>query len=290
MSTPPFDPQQPPAPQQPAGGYPAAGIPPQFAPTAPAAPVDRKRTMGIVALALAVVGFILAVIPGVMVVAWVLLPVAFILALVTLFLKDQKKGLAIAALIVSVVGTIVGLIATLVVTAIAINEATGGNITVAPVTSADSTGGSSSGGPDASGDLGTRENPYPLGSAISNDEWTVAVNSFTADATDQVLAENPYNEKPADGTAYGLINVSITRNGEDAQSPLFVSVEYVTSGGNVVSTTDSGVVAPDALDWNELYPGATATGNIVLPIPVGDDGVLRVSPGILADEVFVATR
>ena len=30
-------------------------------------------------------------------------------------------------------------------------------------------------------------------------------------------------------------------------------------------TTDSGVVAPDALDWNELYPGATATGNIVLP-------------------------
>ena len=86
-------------------------------PTQPyVAPAGRPATslgavgpnvLGIVALVIAVVGFVLACIPFVQVAGWILLPVALVLAIVALFLNGRKWP-AIAALIVSVVGAIVG--------------------------------------------------------------------------------------------------------------------------------------------------------------------------------------
>ena len=71
------------------------------------APATKPHVLGIIALAVAVVGFIFACIPGALIVGWILLPIAFVLSLVTLFLKGRKWP-AIAGLIVSIVGTIVG--------------------------------------------------------------------------------------------------------------------------------------------------------------------------------------
>lgn len=67
----------------------------------------KVNVLGIVALALAVVGFILACIPFVQVVAWIVLPIAFVLSLVALFLEGRKWP-AITGLVVSVLGGIVG--------------------------------------------------------------------------------------------------------------------------------------------------------------------------------------
>lgn len=74
---------------------------------------------------------------------------------------------------------------------------------------------------------GTRENPYPVGSVIDNDEWRVVVNSVTLGATDAVIAGNSFNEPPADGNEYILVNYSVTYLGADpnGQLPAFVSVE-----------------------------------------------------------------
>ena len=73
------------------------------------APAAKPHVLGIIALAVAAVGFIFACIPGALIVGWILLPIAFVLSLVTLFLKGRKWP-AITGLIVSIVGTIVGVV------------------------------------------------------------------------------------------------------------------------------------------------------------------------------------
>ena len=81
---------------------------------APGGGPSGTNVVGIIALAVAVVGFVFACIPFVQVVGWILLPIAFVLAIVGLFLKGRKWP-AITALIVSIVGAIVGAIVAAVV-------------------------------------------------------------------------------------------------------------------------------------------------------------------------------
>ncbi|WP_243859137.1 DUF4352 domain-containing protein [Actinomyces sp. ZJ308] len=260
-------------------------------------PVKKGRnTVGIVALVMAVIGFIFACVPGALIVGWILLPVSFILGLVGLFQKGKASWPAITAVIVSVVGTIVGVIVFLAFLGNAIDDAVSStsavSASVAPGGAAADAGGA--GSADSSQGR-TRENPYPLGTEISGKDWKVVINSVTFNANDAVAAANEFNDPPADGKEYVLINYTATYIGNEAsgESPAFVSVDYVTPGGVTVDGTDSIAVAPDALDsLTTLYNGASVTGNIVRAVPIdgAQDGVLAVRPGLLADKVFVAVK
>ena len=84
----------------------------------------KPHVLGIIALAVAVIGFIFACIPGALIVGWVLLPIAFILAIVAFFLRG-KKWPAIAALVLSVVGTIVGFLVFFTVVTTSFDDAFG---------------------------------------------------------------------------------------------------------------------------------------------------------------------
>ncbi|WP_448006116.1 DUF2510 domain-containing protein [Agromyces bauzanensis] len=64
--------------------------------------------VGIIALIVAVAGFVVACIPAVLGFAWILLPIAFVLSLVGLFLRGAKWP-AVTGLVVSILGTIVGI-------------------------------------------------------------------------------------------------------------------------------------------------------------------------------------
>lgn len=274
---------------------PQGGVPPQHGPM-PQGPggsvrpaTKGRNAVGIVAFVAAVLGFIFAVWEGAYLLGWLLLPVAFVLSLVALFLPNKGKKLAVAALIISIVGTISGVFAFLGSAARAVDDAFGGGEVTASAPVAQDGAGSSWEG-SGSTDVGTRANPYPLGTAISSDEWTVTVNSFDPDATSEVRAENQFNEKPASGKAYALANVTVTYTGQDSGSPMGMDVSYVTSAGNTVHSHDVLAVIPDPISSNVLYPGASATGNVGLMIPKDDAGTLRIRPGVLADEVFVALR
>ena len=98
-------------------------------PSAPEPEKKPRNVLGIVALALAAVGFIFACIPGALIVGWILLPIAFILGIVALFQKDKPKWQGVTAIIVSVVGTIIGVIVFLVVAATAFNNAFSDTVT-----------------------------------------------------------------------------------------------------------------------------------------------------------------
>ncbi|GAB3539228.1 hypothetical protein GCM10027403_27240 [Arthrobacter tecti] len=258
--------------------------------------------LGLIALITSIIGFIFACIPGALIIGWILLPIAFILALVSLFLKDKVKWMGITALIVSIVGTIVGFVVFFAVVSASVDEAFGSGDTTVVEPSADDAAADTAAeegvaeGDPAGGAEGTRETPYAIGSVIENEEWRVVVNSVTLAATDAVMGANEFNEAPAEGSEYILVNYSATYLGDDpeGQIPAFgATIEYVTAEGTTVNSFDTPVIAPEPIDTTgTLYTDATATGNTVFEVPTASagEGVLAVRAGLLGDKVFVAVK
>ena len=89
---------------------PATPTPAPPTPTPPTPAPDRKpHVLGIIALAAAAVGFVIACIPGALVFGWGLMLIAFVLSLVALFLRGAKWP-ATTGLIVSISGPIIALL------------------------------------------------------------------------------------------------------------------------------------------------------------------------------------
>ena len=293
----------PPPPAPDAHPAPTASAHPQSAPDAAfpqaptAAPVAAKKERnlaGIIALVVAAIGFIFACIPGALIVGWVLLPIGFILGIVSLFLKGKAKWQGITAIIVSIVGTVVGVIVFTVVVATAFTDAFGGSdVEVGEPTTVTEEADAATEDEAPAVEAGTRENPLPLGTPFSSDEWTVVVNSVTLNAQDQILAANSFNEAPDAGTEYILVNYTVTYTGTDPEGgmPAFVGVEYVTADGVTVDSLEKMVIGPDELDvMSALYEGASATGNHAIQVPTPADGVIAIRPGMITDKIFVAIQ
>ncbi|QDQ97494.1 DUF4352 domain-containing protein [Tomitella fengzijianii] len=288
MTTPPS--HMPPAP--PAGGFPGT----------PTAPEKQKNVLGRIAVITAVVGFIFACIPGALIVGWILLPIAFILGIVGLFQAGKRKGTSTAAVIIAIVGIVVGFVVFATVVSDAVDDAFGGSGDVSVTTPGDTasaagvaaagTENTGSGDSASSSEQGTRGNPYPIGSTITDGDWQVTVNSVTLNADDAVTAENPFNDAPAAGSQYLLADVTVTYTGSDPQGKMpFTSIDYVTADGNTVNSFDSMVVAPDPLDTlSPLFEGASTTGNLVFTAPSASagQGTLAIQATPLSDKVFVA--
>lgn len=140
----------------------------------------------------------------------------------------------------------------------------------------------------------SRDNPAPLGSVITDGDWSVQVNSVNLDAAEAVAAANSFNEPAPDGKVYILVNITATYTGTKAEGETpTVTVEYVTADGNTVKSYDTFAVAPEPFDnLGTLYEGASATGNVVLTVPAANaaEGVLAVTPSLLGDKVFVAVK
>ncbi|MDT0157626.1 hypothetical protein Q9R19_08330 [Microbacterium sp. ARD32] len=282
----------------PPAGAPAPQLPPPVPPVAPPPAAPKKtNVVAMIAMIVAIVGFIFACIPGALIVGWILLPIAFVLSIVSLFLKGDRKWMGIVGLIVAVVGTIVGFIVFFAVVATsfsnAVDEAFGsGETTVTqPVDGAadaqEAADAEEPAAADADAAQGTRENPYPLSSKISSDDWTVVVNSVNADGNAVVADANPFNDEAPAGSHYEIVNYTVTYTGDDKGLAAEVQVGLVTSAGNVVNSYDSLVVLKDGFGLDELYNGASATGSVAFAVPDGDQALIRVTPGMFADEVFV---
>lgn len=266
---------------------------PQYPVPAPVGP-PRRNILGLVAMILAIIGFIFACIPGALIIGWVLLPVSFILGLVALFRKGETHWQAITAVVLAVVGTIVGVIVFIVAVGDAVDEALSTTTSAAASSTAGATAEAGS-GQTASTAAGTsRENPLPIGSEISSKDWKIVVNSVMLHANDQVAAANEFNSPPADGNEYILVNYTVTYTGNDPSGSMpFESVEYVTPGGVTIDSTSTIAVPPEPIDTlTTLYNGGSVTGNTVLEVASDgvENGVLSVQPGLLADKMFVSVK
>ncbi|SJN21062.1 Basic proline-rich protein [Microbacterium esteraromaticum] len=270
--------------------------PPYTAPAPGVAPVPaakKNNVLALVALIVAAVGFLFACIPGALIVGWILLPIAFVLSIVSLFMKGDRKWMGVVGLVLSIVGTIVGFVVFFAGLSAAIDDAFGGSETTVsqPVdaAAADDAAADDEKAEDKPADAaqGTRDNPYPLSSKISSDDWTVVVNSHTPDGAAAVAAGNQFNDKAPAGSHYELVNYTVTYTGDESGLAAEVGISFVTSAGNVLNSYDAMVVLEDGFGLDELYNGASATGSDAFLVPDGESVLIRVSPGFFANEVFV---
>lgn len=285
-------------------GYTSPNAPeqPPVQPPPPAA--KQKNRIGLAALIVAILGAIFALIPGAAVIGWVLLPIAFVLGIVGAVQSGKPKGAAVGAIVVSIVGTFIAIAATIFVVGTAIDDAFSSDDPVITTPDDSDDAGEGTGDdareepaqeeePATDGEAGTRGNPVPLGSTISGEEWDLTVLSFDTDAHAQIMDANMFNEDPEDGNVYALVESEVTYTGDDSGHPwIDISFAYVSESGNTFRGTDSMAVAPDPSfsDIGELYSDASGTGYVLIEIPEGDDGLLRVSIGMFGEDVFIATK
>jgi hypothetical protein len=282
-------------------------IPPAPEPTPPAAQAAPLQTngLGVAALVIGIVAAVLSFIPLIQYVMGFVAFIGLVLGLVALFLKGRKKGIAIAGTIVSLVALILSFVLSIAYTDSFIegfNDAVEESTTTVEVLPDDSTGDSDEPveeGSAASTDEGTRNNPLPLGTTITlgspgAPEWEITVGPATLNATDIVLAENQFNDPPEDGRQYALLNLTATYVGETSATPWSdISVSYVGADGVTYESYDTFAVAPEPFsDINELFPGGSGSGNVVIAIPsdTAADGTWRIGAWFLGEDLFFAAE
>ncbi len=100
--------------------------------------------------------------------------------------------------------------------------------------------------------------------------WEVTLDPTDQDATDEVLAENPFNEI-AEGRTAAMVPVTLTYVGPEAGDPwLDLDFRFVGTDGNTYSAGPDdfcGVIPNDLADRGEMFPGATVTGNVCHAVP-----------------------
>lgn len=148
---------------------------------------------------------------------------------------------------------------------------------------------------DASGALGTRENPAQPGVDIitfsegSQPLWEIGVSAANWDAWAVVQAENQFNTPPAEGNVFVMLPVSATYLGPETGSTWEIGVKYVAADGR--SFEQSYNVIPDDLsNVSELYTGGVGTGNLLFEVPADaiSGGTWAIEAGFLSDTMFFA--
>lgn len=142
---------------------------------------------------------------------------------------------------------------------------------------------------------GTRNKPVPVGvTADVGEGWTLRVNSVEFDARDYE-SWNPFNDPPAEGFAYVVINITTGYTGPDTKSSDGVSISAV-GNSNVEISNDAFVVPPDPQyeSYIDVFAGGENSGNIVLEVPVDDiDSVVLYAEAFMSfdsSELFFALR
>lgn len=252
----------------------------------PPAGSKPKSGLTLAALIVGIVAIVCAVIPGLSFIAFLPALTALGLGIAGLVSKAPGRGKAVT-------GVILGPIALLVAIIVSIGVIAGGVVQTvdeadpAPVTEEEADPEPEP--VEEAPEEGTRENPSPAGSTIvisdnSGPIWEVTIGAANLNAADIIAAENMFNEPADAGSQYILVPVTFTYVGTTSGTPwLDIDIEYVSAAGT--THTEEFVVAPNQIsDINEMYNGATATGNLVVMAPSTD-----IELGTWAISTFMST-
>jgi hypothetical protein len=125
---------------------------------------------------------------------------------------------------------------------------------------------------------GTREDPIRRGQSVEIGDWTVEIVGFKQNALDAIMAENPYNDPPADGEQFAMVTMTLTYNGTDIGSLFDLDFKAV-GASNVAYTTyenDCGVVPNDPYSVSDVFPGGSVKVNYCWAIKSSDAKSLLV--------------
>jgi len=128
--------------------------------------------------------------------------------------------------------------------------------------------------PDSGDPTGSRGSPHPAGSTVALiDSWELTVMGVQRDATAAVLAENQFNEPPAQGNQFFIVRVRATYRG--GGSDFFdgsFRLRTVGAARAVGYTTfeDSCGVIPDPLPSSEVFSDGSIEGNLCWSVATND--------------------
>ena len=138
---------------------------------------------------------------------------------------------------------------------------------------------------------GTRAQPIPAGTPANVGAWIITLGPTDTDAADAVAAENQFNDPPAAGRQFVMVQVSGQYNGSESKLPAVdLRIQFVGSAGNTFGfgTDDHCGVIPNSFnEVGEVFTGATATGNECVSVPIDQiNGVWSIESGFGSDAVF----
>ena len=255
------------------------------------APPKRSR-LPLAALIVGIVAIVFAIIPGLSFVAFLPALTALGLGIAGLISKAPARGMALTGVILGPIALLVGIVVSVSVivggVASSVDQAKPQPLVETPDKPATQTPQ-----PEAPAEEGTRANPAPAGSTVeisdaSGPIWEVQIGAANLNAGDVIAAENQFNDAADEGFQYILVPVTYTYVGNESGTPwLDVTIEFVSAAGTTHS--NAYVVIPnDYTSINEMYNGATATGNIAIMAPSADieKGAFTIST-FLSDPYFV---
>lgn len=232
-----------------------------YPPASQPAPAQAKNGFGITALVLAIIGLVFGLVPLTGFIALILGALAVLFGLLG-FGRVRKghannKGITIAGTTLGALAVVLGIWGMTILFG-AFDEL---------VNEFDSIGdGNGRGSAHAE-----RGNPVPVGQTARVGEWEVTFNATTLDATAEVLAQNPFNDPPAEGRQFVMGDVTIAYVGESTGVAwIDLNFKVLGAAGNTYGTgmQDSCGVIPNPLsDHGELFPGATATAKVCTSVP-----------------------
>jgi hypothetical protein len=267
-------------------------------PAAPYAPgtISAKRGPDVLALSALIIGGLALLgsfIPVVNYFTGFFAFVGLVLGVIAIFLKGRRKTLAIVASGVSLLALILSIVFSITysrvifegIDSLESNYPTSTSVPVEP--DDDPAGEPATGvqGAPSAGDVGSRENPAPLGSSIElaqlgEPTWQVTVGAPTLNADAAVAAENSFSDTARAGTSFALLPITATYLGAETAFAASVQVGFEAADGTMYNEHDVIAVAPGAIDSiSELDPGASVSGNVAIAIPTtgADQGLWVVS-------------
>lgn len=257
-------------------------------------PTTGSNGLATAGFVLGLVGLLLSWIPVLNILGMLLGVIGVVLAGIGLA-KSKKvragKGLAIAGIVLGVLAVVVAVVINVAfVNAVddAIDETTDTSVKAPSDSGDDSTPKDKAASDDELGT--TRDNPAPLGSAISGDDWTVTINSV------KTIDKDSLGQTPSAGSTLLAINMTATYDGDDEQgSTPWSSLKFVTVDGTTIDSLEGSTlfIAENSFDsLKTVFEGASVEGDELIEVPEDNwqQGVLAVSPGILSDDTFVAVK
>ena len=144
---------------------------------------------------------------------------------------------------------------------------------------------------------GSRSNPVPKHTSFSipsSKGWHLRVNSAVTNANQMVVAENQFNDKPAAGRQFFIINVTATYRGS-GKSDSYSGLRMQALGRSSVAYDYSdhcGVIPNEFDELKDVFTGGSLSGNICFSVKTSDVAslLLMVEPGFSFDETMVFFR
>ena len=123
-----------------------------------------------------------------------------------------------------------------------------------------------------------RQLPIPLGTAVPAGDWTITFTGYNSDATAKVLALNPFNRLPPDGSTYVEVALSATYGGEGSGRPRTIRANVVGLSGVTYQSASvsggSGGQSDDIAQAAETFKGGTVQGSIYYIVKTEDTATL----------------